>query len=179
MRSWMSTGSPLYCSPSVRRTRPWICVWRRRVSTAWCSLRRRSPSSTDPVLYVGSGFHPMDLAPFVTASRVTSEYGTSLKGDQDHERAIGGSSPLVKRCVWMFDQKGSAGSRWGVSFSPACWYSACARSRDHEVGDDGNALTEPQRFSSDGAGRRHSAPSELPRAKGRVYVRSSSAPPVG
>jgi hypothetical protein len=47
------------------------------------------------------------------------------------------------------------------------------------VEDDGNVFTEPSRLSSDGICQRLVAPSEFPRANGRVDVRASSVPPVG
>jgi hypothetical protein len=89
-------------SPSVRRTRPWSYARRIRFSAARYSLRHRSSSSTDPVIYVRSCFHPMDLVPSTTASRFTSEYETLREGNQDWERAIGGSQSPLKQYVWVF-----------------------------------------------------------------------------
>src|SRR5262245_19870754 len=61
-------------SPSLSRSRPWICLRKIRFSATKYSLRRKSSSSTEPVIYASRVFQFIHLVTSVCSVHIEVEY---------------------------------------------------------------------------------------------------------
>src|SRR5215510_4533560 len=83
-------------SPSLSRSRPWICFRKIRFSATKYSLRRKSSSSTEPVIYASKIFQSIRLTTSVCSPQMDVEY------QRFWERNISQGASFVQMVTYSF-----------------------------------------------------------------------------